>query len=144
MDFQGIEKRESSSCISDLILNKRRADFAGLVLLWIESFFKEDAISGENLFQSLLEYSPNGALYFYMAGYLSRKQGDINLSIERFSTCLNLSSQFFEIENISKYEIGWCHYLNNNFETAKDLFEEFLSNHTSKTYKAWCYWQLAC
>ena len=77
-----------------------------------------------------------------MGGYLSRVQGKIDQAIERFSTSHDLNTQFFEMENICKYELGWWYYLQNDFEVAKNQFEEFLENHTSNTYKAWWYWQL--
>ena len=40
------------------------------------------------------------------------------------------------------YEVGWCHYLKNDFEKAILRFEPFVEAHQAKTYKAWCLWQL--
>jgi tetratricopeptide (TPR) repeat protein len=85
---------------------------------------------------------PEGSLYYYIGGYLSRVQGNIDQALERFSLSYEINDQFFEMENICKYEIGWCHYLKNEYENARMLFEEFLENHTSPAYKAWWYWQL--
>lgn len=149
--------RELYQCMN---LGQRRASFAGLVLLWIESFFYENYDKGEQLFEQLTEgrlilqrsdfqnfptpeFKPfNAGLYYYMGGYLARVQGKVDLALERFIISRELNEQFFEMENICRYEIGWCHYLKNDYSTARDCFETFLSNHNSNTYKAWCYWQL--
>jgi len=125
-----------------LNLGQRRASFAGLILLWIESFFYEDFSKGEQLFLQLTEKYENASLYYYLGGYLSRVQGNIDKALERFTMSYEMNDQFPEMENICKYEIGWWEYLKNDYETAKNLFEEFLEKHTSNTYKAWCYWQL--
>lgn len=78
----------------------RRSTFAGLILLWIESFFFEDADKGEKLFEQLTTKYPESSLYYYLGGYLARDQGNIKKAIERFTLSQQLNRQFFAMENI--------------------------------------------
>jgi len=43
---------------------------------------------------------------------------------------------------IIQHELGWCKILQNDFETSRALFEDFLANTKSENQKTWCYYQL--
>lgn len=59
------------------------------------------------MYNKLVEEYPEGGLYYYLGGYLSRVQGNIDQALERFTLSYEKNDQFFEMENICKYEIGW-------------------------------------
>ena len=114
----------------------------GTLLIWIEAFFYEDHSKAEDTYSKLKSTYPNAVMMHYLAGYVSRSQGNISEAISRFELGKECSLEMSEMRNIVIYEIGWCYYLQNNYREAVERFQLFLSAHMSKTYKSWCYYQL--
>ena len=107
LGFKGQREEGISELYQCMNKGVRRASIAGLILLWIESFFYEDYSKGEQLFSQLTTKYPEACLYYYLGGYLSRDQGQIDTALERFTQAHELCEQCFPMENICKYEIGW-------------------------------------
>ena len=48
------------------------------------------------------------------------------------------------LEQMCDYEIGWCHYLRNDFPQAEKHFRPFLATFEATSYRAYCSYQLGC
>jgi len=69
---------------------------------------------------------------------LYRKSGDIEQSIQLFTNSANMITQFRHIQLACLFETGWCYLLKLNWEISIDIFESFLDEWKSPSYKAFC------
>jgi len=60
----------------------------------------------------------------------------------RFLKARDCSNDYDQTKVIIQHELGWCKILQNDFETSRALFEDFLANTKSENQKTWCYYQL--
>ena len=104
-----------------------RSPISGLLLFWIECFYFEDKEESEKYFRETLENIEECPFYYYLGGYLKRKGGEIDQSIELFLLVNKLTSEIRIFQLSSIYELGWCYYLKLEWNQCIDYFEEFLS-----------------
>eukprot|EP01125_Pyxidicula_operculata_P018614 TRINITY_DN6623_c0_g1_i1.p1 TRINITY_DN6623_c0_g1~~TRINITY_DN6623_c0_g1_i1.p1 ORF type:complete len:1121 (+),score=202.26 TRINITY_DN6623_c0_g1_i1:125-3487(+) len=119
-----------------------RSPAALLLLLWLQSFFMEDLEASEKVLSDSILMIPEGSMFYYLAGYMRRKQGDMDEAISMFSSCYKYSSQSPDLLRMCKYELGWCYYLKLDWNTAIAYFEEFLKEQKAPSFKAYCAYQL--
>uniref|UniRef100_A0A0G4HXY3 Tetratricopeptide repeat-containing protein n=1 Tax=Chromera velia CCMP2878 TaxID=1169474 RepID=A0A0G4HXY3_9ALVE len=137
--------RELRQC---LVLGRFRAPWAGLLLVWVWSQFVDRKVEGTMLIDRLRgqekrkEKKPLSPLLGVLGGYALRGSGDTERAVEMFEGMREGSSEVRAFRVLSAYEIGWCLYVQGKFAEAAENLQRFLDEHTPKSNKAWCAFQL--
>jgi tetratricopeptide (TPR) repeat protein len=119
-----------------------RSGGALLVIAWIELFFFERLDKAAELIRVARERYPRGPLFRYLEGYLFRKRGMMEAACAAFAACYDASGDVRELQLACLYEQGWCRYLALDTDLAIDLFERFLAEHKSTSFRAFASYQL--
>eukprot|EP01100_Stratorugosa_tubuloviscum_P000567 TRINITY_DN1124_c0_g1_i2.p1 TRINITY_DN1124_c0_g1~~TRINITY_DN1124_c0_g1_i2.p1 ORF type:complete len:583 (-),score=241.36 TRINITY_DN1124_c0_g1_i2:26-1774(-) len=128
--------KETSSCLISM------APLACLLYLWIQIFFTENLIEANNTMTIYMERFSNSFPFLYLGGYLHRKNGNLSLAKDFFQRSHDCSTEVRQMQLICIYEMGDCLILENEWEKAAQMYEQFLQENKSTSYRCFCAFQL--
>ncbi|GAM28675.1 hypothetical protein SAMD00019534_118510 [Acytostelium subglobosum LB1] len=107
-------------------------------------FFFEDFETPKATIDELLERYPDGAMINYMSGAIQRKKGNTAQSSIYYNNALKNSTELKQLQLFIESELGYNEFLNLNWAAAEQHLSLFLQGTTSKGFKAFIAYQLAC
>jgi len=140
--FEGDRERGRRNLIESFESEGNKSHLALLISIWIESAFYENRTVAEEMIQTALKLYPTGSLFLFLGGYLWRKEGKLDKAFESFQRAKESSVEFETLQLICTYELGWCHYMKNDFESASTLLQTFVERFQSPSFRAFAAFQL--
>eukprot|EP01104_Vermistella_antarctica_P006029 TRINITY_DN16768_c0_g1_i1.p1 TRINITY_DN16768_c0_g1~~TRINITY_DN16768_c0_g1_i1.p1 ORF type:complete len:505 (-),score=161.82 TRINITY_DN16768_c0_g1_i1:71-1585(-) len=97
-------------------------------MTWINGFFLEDYAEGEKWLKQLLAAYPLSAHMHYMAGYLHRKHGKMDLADCAFLNALTFGQNVPQMVRYAEYDMGYNCFLYQEWSKCMESFTTFLSS----------------
>jgi len=115
---------------------------AGILTLWIETFFTENLPEAKNVFEECLSIYPNNMLILYLGGYLERQRFNVENAIGYFKSAARLSNDLRQFRIACDYELGDCYWKLMNWDKSIEYFVAFHTANKTKSFRCFGAYQL--
>jgi len=128
---------------------------ASILLALLKKYFTDEEEEGNRIVHRLEFLYPNSLVIRYLSGFTARLNGDLDQSIQNFQMVSQIAldkMKSTQLYTTSQYHMGYCSFMQNNWEQASKHFEIFLTQDVSSTGKrfrpytsyqlGFCYWKL--
>uniref|UniRef100_A0A6B2L1T5 Tetratricopeptide repeat protein 39B n=1 Tax=Arcella intermedia TaxID=1963864 RepID=A0A6B2L1T5_9EUKA len=128
---------------------------ASMILAILKKYFTDEQKEGDAILEKLQHNYSDSHMINYLCGFICRTTGEIERSIAHFQKCSYLTKEklkSIQLFTTTQYHLGYCTFLQNDWEEASKYFKNFLDQDATSTGKrfrpyasyllGFCYWKL--
>lgn len=132
-----------------------RAVEASMMLALLKKFFIDEEEEGDKIILRLQSLYPNSLVICYLSGFIARLNGELDKAVQLFEKVSVISKEVMnstQLHTTAQYHMGYCKFVQNDWEAASKCFELFITqdvNSTGKRFRPYtsyqlgfCYWKL--
>jgi len=122
---------------SSEIRSGHRSALSALMFAFIKAMFYNEYEIAYQVLHAERDRFPTASIVHYTLGYVYRKEGNIDLSQDSFRAAQQHAHAIREFQMKLNYEIGYNHYLINDWSAALPLLEGYVTETKSEAFRAY-------